>query len=836
MKTIRPRSDKTYDYPTRDGAALMRVRRVDPGDGSKKSIWQEWYDNGSWNRKDRPIEVSRQAAIYRYAEVRSAIDSGQTIWIVEGESAVDALWSLGISATTTIGGCKGFGSYGDYSSDLSGGNFILAPDCDPTGIKYIAEFAEIIGDRVAGYYLAGNESNWANPCGGFDVVDDIATGMDKSAILGKVIDPARYLVAITSGTAKPNASKPKQPVGRPKKDKSTESTDDKKMPAIEMADMVSADIFKGRIKFDAIAKQYWRYNGSGMWVLEIYENVFVEVQDYIRELIPVFGSNYVEEVIKLSRKHYVTTGWTELPNDLYMPFTNGVLELSSMQLLPHCQSYMFRWQLPRPYCPDIVPFPAIDKFLIEMSCGNSDLKNILIAFCNAILIGRSDLQRFLYLVGSGGNGKGVLTRLMTELVGNKNTCIVDMSKLNDNSFEPSKLEGKRLALMPDCDRSSTGISTFKSATGEDILNCERKGKDGYTFVYRGMFVLAANRPSFTGDSAKALKRRKIDFPCNMQPVKADKDLNSKLDKDLTAFTTYLLSKSREWVSDTLENAEDVAAVKELNWVMTIQEDSIAAFMSEDIVVGSEYSVSSGDLYKAYESFCNGSNMKPKSSVRFTPDLLEFCTKSFSLPVSRKKTKTNNLIIGLKIKSVGENAFDPMLKKLESASSIPSGGLEEKVEGSGGYGGGFKVAPSIDSGGYGGLEGGVRCDRNKLINYCNDENNDNNDENDDLNNNYFIKSSEWSGVQPSTSSTDSQEPFPEPFVEVEGVEEVEVQPSTLDDIAKTADRLKKSFEQWDVYRLKTIHQDTDPSIIALAIDSLDELLQSQVRKMIEKERF
>jgi hypothetical protein len=40
--------------------------------------------------------------IYRYTEVRKAIDNGELIWWVEGESCADALWALGIPATTSI--------------------------------------------------------------------------------------------------------------------------------------------------------------------------------------------------------------------------------------------------------------------------------------------------------------------------------------------------------------------------------------------------------------------------------------------------------------------------------------------------------------------------------------------------------------------------------------------------------------------------------------------------------------------------------------------------------------------------------------------------------------
>ena len=131
----------------------------------KKRFHQYHWDGSKW-LKGNPDEVKKLIPIYRRAEVLEAIRRGELVFFVEGEAAVDALWELGIPATTTIGGAGKFRAYGDYTEDLAGGRFVLTPDRDAIGVKHMGEIAEFLGDRVEGYYLAGTQG-WKKPEGGW---------------------------------------------------------------------------------------------------------------------------------------------------------------------------------------------------------------------------------------------------------------------------------------------------------------------------------------------------------------------------------------------------------------------------------------------------------------------------------------------------------------------------------------------------------------------------------------------------------------------------------------------------------------------------------------------
>ena len=305
--------------------------------------------------------------------------------------------------------------------------------------------------------------------------------------------------------------------------------------ALKMSKKVFTDLFDNVIRFDASIKQYWRYNEKGMWVTCSNEYIFCEVRKYLEETIPTFSPSYVRNVIEFAIGEILHEGWTEASNLLYMPFTNGVLEVKTGQLLPHSPDYGFTWQLPRPYSVIEASWGNIDRFLDELCVGNKQLKDIAIAFCNAVLTGRSDLQKFLYLFGSGANGKGAFMILLSMLVGKGNTHSTTLKELNESRFESANLMNKRLVLMSDEDKRIGGLGVFKAATGQDEIRYERKGKDANNFIFKGMFIIAANSPTFVGDSNFAIKRRKVDFPCLARIAENDRrDLNPEFEADLTA--------------------------------------------------------------------------------------------------------------------------------------------------------------------------------------------------------------------------------------------------------------------------------------------------------------
>jgi hypothetical protein len=195
IKKARPKSEVYYGYPDRAGNPYVRVKRVDDGTGRKNFYQQHWngqrWVNGLGNLDRASIPV------YRYAEVRAAIEQGCHIFVAEGESAVDALWAIGLAATCNIGGS---GKWRDSdSADLSGANVVICPDRDMPGVKHAAEIGESFPQAQWLYAVPQSqywEPNKLPATGGLDVKDwiedDRATRDD---IIAAIEPSARFVPA-----------------------------------------------------------------------------------------------------------------------------------------------------------------------------------------------------------------------------------------------------------------------------------------------------------------------------------------------------------------------------------------------------------------------------------------------------------------------------------------------------------------------------------------------------------------------------------------------------------------------------------------------------------------
>lgn len=187
----RGETQTTFDYPGRDGKPLIRVHRQK---GRSPEFYQSYYVNGAWYTASKVADsvksqMRRSVPLYRYAEVRAAIDRGEAIVFCEGEKCADALWKIGIAATTSIGGSGAFSTWGEYTKDLDGAAIVvMMPDRDQVGIKYLETVMKAL--PIAGWIKCFPKSPvWDLTLpknDGLDVADWIAEGAKKADVMALI--------------------------------------------------------------------------------------------------------------------------------------------------------------------------------------------------------------------------------------------------------------------------------------------------------------------------------------------------------------------------------------------------------------------------------------------------------------------------------------------------------------------------------------------------------------------------------------------------------------------------------------------------------------------------
>jgi len=446
------------------------------------------------------------------------------------------------------------------------------------------------------------------------------------------------------------------------------------------ADIIAREIareYHHRLAFNNDISMWMHYEAEqpGMWSIEsdeFVESIVYKILD--RDGINSYGSNsYVYNVVRFMRHQLILRRWLEKSPKELLPFKNGVLDIRTNKLLPHSPNYFLTWQLPRIHNPLACNWSKIDEFLDHLTCHNKVMKEVLLCYCNAVLKGRHDLQKFLHLIGLGGTGKGTFARLLESLIGTQNVHSTNLDEWCGNRFEGANAYHKRLVLFPDEDKQTGKLGKFLSLTGEDLIQAEEKGKKAISYRYDGMVLVLSNLPVFSGDAAARVKRRVITVPCNnVVPECKRRNLEVEFTQELDAFTNHVLSIPDDKVTEVLRGVGKIPEITLEFWNNRIQVDSIAGWLNNyviydpmaEIAVGCDRTEGmDGDnivtLFGSYNKYCRGSGDSPKSHKNFSPDLLELCRSVLGWSVERKVTKTGKFVRGLRLRVPGADDHIPM---------------------------------------------------------------------------------------------------------------------------------------------------------------------------------
>lgn len=457
--------------------------------------------------------------------------------------------------------------------------------------------------------------------------------------------------------------------------KSASDRTEKIPPADKMAREI-AEEYRKRLEYNNEIGQWMRYEADypGMWSTETddcIESIVFNILDG-KGVIGYNSHSYVTNIVKTLRCLLLVRKWSEpSPKDL-LPFRNGVLDVKSGERLPHDPSYRFTWQLPREHNEKATDWSTIDAFLDHLSGFNSAIKEVLICYCNAVLKGRGDLQKFLHLIGLAGSGKGTFARLITDLIGEGNIHSSTLEDWCSNRFESANAYRKRLVVFWDEDKQTGKLGKFLSLTGGDWIKAEEKGKRAFQYRYDGMTLVMSNEPIFGGGAVARIARRVVTVGCNQPVAQLERrDLNVEFQPELDAFTNYLLSIPDKQVTKTLMGLHNIPEITAEFWENRVRTDSIASWLNDWVIydvtaitpMGCNRNEGEGGnqvttLFGSYSQYCQQTGSGAKSNKNFSPDLMELCRSVLNWEVERKVTKSGKFIRGLRLRHPGIDDYIP----------------------------------------------------------------------------------------------------------------------------------------------------------------------------------
>jgi P4 family phage/plasmid primase-like protien len=332
---------------------------------------------------------------------------------------------------------------------------------------------------------------------------------------------------------------------------------------------------------------------------------------------------------------------------------NVMINILTGEVKEHDPNFMATIRIPHVFLHRTphIPLPyKILNFLHEVTASPDDVETILdfLAYC---LWRGFPFHKWLLLNGSGRNGKGVMTELVTRFLGDENVSSESLHRLLDRNFASAMLYHKMANI--DTDLSSeqlkqTGI--FKKLTGNDWIPAEYKFKTPFHFKNYAKLIFSANMMPKTSDETDAYFARLliINFPNQYLGDKA----NPYLIEELTTpeEMSYLMSLVLKRLPRVLKTGIfNEASIDDIYEKYTLSSDPVKLFSELYLktVVGENNYETKKAVYDTYVKYCGEKGIPKESMNKLTRELTKLGYKS----KDNKKVDKKNVQVWLNVQLI-----------------------------------------------------------------------------------------------------------------------------------------------------------------------------------------
>jgi len=586
-KTPKKKEVCRYRYENKDGKHAFDVVRLEP------KTFRPQRPDGKWSLKG----VERVP--YRLPELLQGVKDLKLIILLEGEKDVDRAIVMGFVATTFVGGA---GKWRDeYSEYFLGADVVLIPDNDFPGLKGMTEFATKLHGTASRIRIL--ELPELGPCEdkhGKDFSDWAELEGNKAVVLNNLVMETEDCELPLNDWIYPTKS-------------------GVRINKALVAEHISQDQ-NGNLIY--VNQNFWSYAG-GIW--ERIEDVQIKAQIRIflssrEEIKYLITSALIEDVYKqVGIILLVPPDFLFNREPMVLNFSNGTLDLNGGLFAEIHRRELFQ-NIQFPYDFDRkLQCPNWDLFLGSLEFDPNTLSRLQewAGYCLLPMV-YGNLQKSLFFIGEGANGKSVFLETLAAVL--DNVSHLELSELFDR-FKIAELEGKLANICTDVETSKVMDARFKKIVAGEPQSAERKFKNPFEFQPFAKILFSANEFILTKDRTHGFYRR-FDILRFNRIFKLDEqnpDLLQELKKEISGIFNWAL--------------EGLERLSQQKWIMTksaYMEDChnefkratnpLQLFIEEECVVEGNASVDSNELRSSYKHYCEDKGYKVLSDNKLGQEL------------------------------------------------------------------------------------------------------------------------------------------------------------------------------------------------------------------------
>jgi putative DNA primase/helicase len=543
------------------------------------------------------------------------------IVVVEGEKAAGALCAMGIPAVGTVTGAAATPCR-EALLPLAGRGVVLWPDADAAGLTHMHRIARALEGVAASV-------SWVTPpvgvARGWDAADATAEQAQRliaeAGLLADQVDGDPGLET----TIVPPPSAPMAVARRLVGDRFTDATG----TTVIRAWRGGYCAWDGRCWPDrdvaTIRAETYRYLEHAAYEVETPLGPLLRPWDPTRAKV----ANALEALAAVT--HLPPTiqppAWLDgegLPDARDLVVTaNGILHLPDRRLLPHDPRLFIGHSVPFSYDPAAATPDRWLAFLDELWEGDAASLALLQEMFGYALSGDTSLQKILLLVGPTRAGKGVISNVLSHLLGRHNVGAPTLAGLTTN-FGLQDLIGKTLAIVSDARLGPKAnvqalAERLLSVSGEDSITIDRKYKDPWTGRLGVRFMLLTNElPRFTDASGALAKRFVVLVLSKTFYGKENPGLLDELLPELPGVMNWALDgldrlRARHRFTEPASAREAIRELEDLSSPMS-------AFLRDRCMVGRDQRVVVDDVWSAWKAWAEDQSQHHGTKATFGRDL------------------------------------------------------------------------------------------------------------------------------------------------------------------------------------------------------------------------
>ncbi len=281
----------------------------------------------------------------------------------------------------------------------------------------------------------------------------------------------------------------------------------------------------------------------------------------------------------------------------------GVVDLDTGEVTPH-EPTLLLTQItsasPGTDCPLWL------DFLATITGGDQDLQAYLQRLAGYCLTGLTSEQAFVFLYGTGANGKSVFLGTIERVLGSyAATATLDTfmaSRSERHLSELAGLKAARLVIVPETDAGRAwSEARIKMVTGGESIRANFMRCDHFEFRPQFKLVVMGNhRPAITS-VGESMRRRlhMVPFAVTIPEEERDGSLQDKLLQEQDGILGWMLEGCAEWREHGLRPP---ACVVEAAADYFASEDLVGQWISEECVLEASHRTPSSMLYASWKSW------------------------------------------------------------------------------------------------------------------------------------------------------------------------------------------------------------------------------------------